>query len=873
MLARLLSIAVFLIALAPVKAQQNVPFPGSIEIEQSLDRLNELGTVLMIAAHPDDERTSVLAYFARGRHMRTAYLSVTRGEGGQNLIGSEQGPQMGIIRTQELLAARKIDGAEQFFTRAIDFGFSKTASETLEKWGHDRILSDVVWVIRRYRPDVIILVFSGTPSDGHGHHQVSAILGKEAFDAAADAHRFPEQLKYVEPWRARRLVRATFGGGGRGALPTAPGAPGTTPPADGSTPPATASTPPAGGRGGRGGQPGGGGRGGQQAAALPNAGEADTGAFNPILGYSYEELANMSRSMHHSQGTGAMRQVNPNVTSFGLVAGEPSSKDLFDGIDTTWNRLPGGAAVGPILADAIRSFEPAHPEKAIPALAKARPLIAAIADPLAKIKLAELDETIALCAGLFVEAQAQQAQVTPGGKLSVTATVLNRSTARVSLDDGRVEGIWNEPLEIKPAKLGHNQSARVQFDHTVPPDQAYSQPYWLVKPPAGDVYQVDDQRLVGLADTPPVLQMRLRLTVDGAPIEVVRAVEHRYAERSEGERVRPLVVVPAVAVNLPDPVAVFPAAAARKVQVALAANVTNAAGELRLDLPAGWKAEPASQTFKIAAASEVEEVTFEVTPPAGESTATMKAVAAINGRDIASGMQVILYPHIPPQTLFPPSDVKLVRANIDVKAHKIGYIMGAGDEMPDALRQLGLEVTLLAKSDLEQGDLARFDAIVAGVRAYNVRADLKANQARLLNYVKNGGTYVVQYQTGDASLNMGPYPFTVPGGTRWRVTVEEAPVTFPHPDSPLLQYPNHISQRDFDGWVQERGLYFATQWDKQYQSVLSSHDPDEEPLEGGELWTRYGKGVYIFSSYDWFRELPAGVPGAFRLFANLLSAK
>jgi len=863
--ARLLSIALFLFALIPARAQQNVPFPGTIGIEQSLDRLNELGTVLMIAAHPDDENTAVLAYFARGRHMRTAYLSLTRGEGGQNLIGPEQGPQMGIIRTQELLTARKIDGAEQFFTRAIDFGFSKTASETMEKWGHDRILSDIVWVIRRYRPDVMVLVFSGTPADGHGQHQVSAILGKEAFGAAADPHQFPEQLKYVEPWRARRLVRASFlMGPGRGG-PT--GAPGTTPPANGGTPAASAyasaSTPPAG-------------RGGPQLPQfppLPNAGEADTGGFNPILGYSYLELANMSRSMHHSQGTGAMRQVNPGVTSFGLVEGEPSSKDIFDGIDTTWNRLPGGAAVGPILEAAIRDFEPAHPEKSIAALVKARPLIAAIADPLAKIKLAELDETIALCAGLFMEAQAQAAQVTPGGQLSVTTMVLNRSTAEVTLDGGSVEGLWNDALEIKPVKLDHDQSARVQFDRTVPPGQAYSQPYWLVKPPAGDVYQVDDQRLVGLADTPPVLQVRLRLTVDGAAIEVARAVKYRYAERSEGERVRPLVVVPAVAVNLPDAAEVFPANAARRVQVALLANGANEAGELRLDLPPGWKAEPRLQAFKVAAAGEVEEVTFEVTPPAGETTATMKAVARVNGRDIASGMQVILYPHIPPQTLFPPSDVKLVRANIEVKVHKVGYIMGAGDEMPDALRQLGLEVTLLGPSDLEQGDLGRFDAIVAGVRAYNVRGDLKANQARLLNYVKDGGTYVVQYQTGDASLNLGPYPFTVPGGTRWRVTVEEAPVTFPHPDSPLLQYPNHISQKDFEGWVQERGLYFATQWDKQYQTVLSSHDPDEEGMEGGELWTRYGKGVYIFTSYAWFRQLPAGVPGAFRLFANLLSAK
>jgi hypothetical protein len=379
--------------------------------------------------------------------------------------------------------------------------------------------------------------------------------------------------------------------------------------------------------------------------------------------------------------------------------------------------------------------------------------------------------------------------------------------------------------------------------------------------------------LIGLADTPPVAAMRVKLTVDGAPIELVQPVEYRYAPRAEGERVRSLAVVPAVAVNLPDSVAVFPAVTARQVRVALRANVAHAAGELRLDLPAGWKAEPKSQPFQMAAVGEEEQVTFTVTPPAEDSIAGMKAVAVVNGRDIASGMDVIAYPHFPPQTLFPPSEAKLVRARIEVKARKVGYIMGAGDQMPDALRQLGLEVTLLTQSDLEQGDLSRFDAIVAGVRAYNVRADLRANQARLMSYVKDGGTYVVQYQNADPALNMGPYPFTVPGGNRYRITVEDAPVTIPHQDSPLLQYPNRIVPRDFEGWIQERAVYVATQWDKQYQTVIASHDPDEEPMEGGELWTRYGKGVYIFTAYAWFRQLPAGVPGAFRLFANLLSAK
>jgi LmbE family N-acetylglucosaminyl deacetylase len=828
--------ALFLLAVAPVMAQQSVPFPGAIEVEQSLQKLNQLGTVLMIAAHPDDEQTAVLAYFARGRHMRTAYLSLTRGEGGQNLIGSEQGPSLGVIRTQELLAARKIDGAEQFFTRAIDFGFTKTASETFEKWGHERILSDVVWVVRRYRPDVIVLVFSGTPADGHGQHQVSAILGKEAFEAAADESRFPEQLKYVQAWQAHRLVRANFNIGPlRGALP-----PGTQLPVF---------------------------------PTLPAAGATDTGAFNPVLGYSYQELATMSRSMHHSQGTGAVRHPGAGETTFGLLEGDPSSKDIFEGVDTTWNRLRGGAAIGPMIYDAIRDFDFTHPEKTLPALVKVRPLIAAISDPLAKVKLAQLDETIALCAGLYVEAEAAQPEVSPGASLKVTATAINRSSASVTLDGAEMQGIWNEPVTVKAGPLEYNQAVTIPFEKAVPLTQAYTQPYWLVKPPAGDVYQVDDQMLIGLADTPPAAQMILKLTVAGAAIEVARPVEYRYAPRAEGERVRLLSVVPPVAVELPNTVDLFPAAKPRKVQVAVRANIANAAGEVRLDLPTGWKAVPASQPFKLTAAGEEDQLSFDVTPPTGETTATLKAVAKVNGREVENGMHTLDYPHFPPQTLFPPSNAKLVRSNIAITAHRVGYIMGAGDQMPDALRQLGVEVTLLTQSDLEQGDLSRFDAIVAGVRAYNVRNDLKANQQRLMNYVKNGGTYVVQYQNADPTLSMGPYPFTVPGGNQYRVTVEEALVTFPHADSPLLQAPNHIGPKDFEGWVQERNIYVATKWDDHYQTVLSSHDPGEEPLDGGELWTHYGKGVYIFTAYSWFRQLPAGVPGAFRLFANLLSAK
>jgi LmbE family N-acetylglucosaminyl deacetylase len=831
---------------------------GTVEIDQSIRKLNELGTVLMIGAHPDDERTGVLAYFARGRHMRTAYLSATRGEGGQNLIGSEQGAQLGIIRTQELLAARRIDGAQQFFTRAIDFGFTRTADEALQMWGHDRILSDMVWVIRQFRPDVLILCFTGTPRDGHGQHQASAILGREAFRAAADPLQFPEQLRYVQPWQAKRMVQSSFNFGLGGPPPGAP-------------------QQAAGGRGGRGGR-GGPARadnsGPQPAKEIGPPVETDTGAFNPTLGYSYEEIAGMSRSMHRSQGMGNMGRVGEVESEFTVIGGDAVSKDLFDGIDTTWNRLPGGAAVGTILAEALRVFESAHPEKIIPQLQKARSLVAAISDPLARIKLDELDDAIAQCAGLWIDAQARAPEMVPGSYLSVTTTIINRSPAAVTLEGARLEGMFNEDLPVQPVLLAYNQSNAITSTRPVPLGQPYSQPYWLAQPPTGSVYTVQDQQLIGMADTPPILKVRLRLTADGTPFEVTRPVEYRYADRAEGARVRPIAVVPPVAVDLPNAVAMFPTAASRKVAVALRGNVEDAKGDVRLDLPAGWKVTPKSLPFHIGALGELEEVFFDVTPPSADATVPVRAVATVGGREIASGMQVISYPHIPAQILLPPSEARFARADIKVNAHKIGYIMGAGDEMPEALREMGLEVTLLSSSDLEQGDLSRFDAIVAGVRAYNVRADIRASQHRLLDYVKDGGTYIVQYNTGDNSLNMGPYPFTVPPGNRYRVTVEDAPVALPHVDSRLLQYPNRIAPKDFEGWVQERGVYFSSKWDPKYETVLASKDPnEEEPLAGGELWTHYGKGVYIFTAYSWFRQLPAGVPGAYRLFANLLSAK
>src|SRR5579872_267007 len=480
--ARFLCLVLFATQMVLLPAQPNLS--GTAEIEESLRKLNELGTVLMIGAHPDDERTGVLAYFARGRHMRTAYLSATRGEGGQNLIGSEQGAQLGIIRTQELLAARRIDGAQQFFTRAIDFGFTRTPEEALDMWGHDRILSDMVWVIRQYRPDVVILCFTGTPRDGHGQHQASAILGREAFRAAADPAQFPEQLRYVQPWQAKRMVQSSFNFGPGG------------PPGGGA--PVNLEV---GGRGGRGG-----GRGGAARAGTPAREGAktigppintDTGEFNPILGYSYEQIAGMSRSMHRSQGMGNLGREGEVESEFTVIGGDAASKDLFDSIDTSWARLPGGAAIGAMLGEALRSFEPSHPEKGIPQLMKARPLIAAISDPLAKVKLEELDNAIVQSAGLWVEAQARRPEMVPGSYLSITTTVINRSPAALTLEGARLEGMFNEELPVQRVKLEYNQTNALTATRQVPASQPYSQPYWLAQPPMGSVYTVQDQKLIG----------------------------------------------------------------------------------------------------------------------------------------------------------------------------------------------------------------------------------------------------------------------------------------------------------------------------------------------------------------------------------------
>ena len=621
---------------------------------------------------------------------------------------------------------------------------------------------------------------------------------------------------------------------------------------------------------------------------MPKRIEFDTGTYNPVLGKSYGEIAGISRSEHRSQGMGSPERRGPSRNFLTLIAGDEAPKDLLDGVDATWTRVPGGAAIGALLANASAQLEPAHPERVVPLLLQARPAVADLAaqgNLWGTRKLAELDEAIALCSGIWVDAEADRFAATPGGKLKVTLTAIDRSSVPVSSVNATLTG-WSDSDRVlsfeKP--LSANVPVTKSMDLSVPSKQPLSQPFWLVQPQQDSRYVIDDPLLIGRPDPLPVITAAFDIRVGEGQIRLVRPIIFRYVDRVQGELIRPLTIVPPVAVDLPEPVLVFTSSGPRRLQVQVKANVEKAAGELHLETDPGWRVEPLSLPFALSTTGEQIDLNFTVSPitfqaETSPTPAHFRAYATVGGVRVEAGVQVISYSHFPVQTVFYPSSGALRPAPLTVLARKIGYIMGAGDEVPPALRQMGCEVTLLTENDLTSSDLSRFDAIVTGVRAYNVRADLRANQPRLLDYIKNGGTMVVQYNVAedrrffpgaDTNLShMGPYPFTV---GRERVTVEEAPVEFLSLKNPLLRAPNTITAKDFDGWVQERGLYFASQWDAHYETVMASHDPNEKDLPGGTLYTRYGKGVYVFSSYSWFRQLPAGVPGAYRLFANLLSA-
>jgi LmbE family N-acetylglucosaminyl deacetylase len=836
-----LAAAVVMIAAAPCAADVTGGYPrpraamNAAELRLALAKLQVVGSALFVGAHPDDENTALLSWLASGRMVRTAYLSLTRGDGGQNLIGVETGEQLGVIRTQELLAARRIDGAEQYFTRALDFGYSKNPDETLAIWGRDRILADAVYVIRAFRPDVIITRFPTDGGGGHGHHTASAILAEEAFAAAADPARYPEQLGLVKPWQAKRLVWNAFRFGNA--------------PAD----------------------------------TTRTRLRVDVGAFSPLLGRSYTEIAGESRSMHKSQGFGAAERRGTWEITFEHRLGERASRDLFEGVDLGWSRIQGGDMVAGLLEKAARSYDPDHPAAILPTLFAAHAAMGAIGPvPLVTAKRAELLEVIRSCAGLWVDAIAAEPASTPGSRVRVRLTVLGRSDApltleRIELPYGAVARLAGDPktdpaarLEPVRARLEANRPLIAEAEIPLPADAPLTQPYWLRVPALAGSFQVAEEALIGLPENPPALGARVLLRAFGERVVFEVPVVHRSIDPVQGERYRALEIVPPATCRFDQGVYLFPDAAPREVRLTVECADTALVGTARLVLPDGWRATPDAAPVRLAGRSSEQEIRFAVTPAPGPAAAVVGAELQVGGTHAATRLVRIDHPHIPVQTLFPPAEARLVRADVRHTGSEIAYLMGSGDQVPDALRQMGFHVTLLSDEDVEHMDLGRFGAVIAGVRAYNTRPRLLALQPRLLEYVSNGGRLVVQYDTADETLKdrLGPWPFTI---ARDRVTVEGAEMRLLKPMHPLLVTPNRITPDDFSGWVQERGLYYAGSWDPKYETVLSANDPGETAKDGGLLFARHGQGVFIYTGLSWFRQLPAGVPGAWRLFANLVS--
>ncbi len=793
------------------------------KLRLALKKLTVLGSVLYVAAHPDDENTAFLAMMANGRLMRSAYLAVTRGEGGQNLIGSEQGDLMGVVRTQELLAARRIDGAEQFFTSAIDFGFSKTLEETIQIWGKERILSDVVWIIRNFRPDVVVSRFTSTQG-GHGNHTASALLAEEAFAAAGDPARFPEQLKYVRPWKPKRIVWNVFRfqQSDRSAKPE-------------------------------------------------NSVAIDLGAYSPLLGESYTEIAGRSRSMHKSQGFGAGQNRGEFLNYFQHVSGDPATTDLFDGVNTTWARIPGGERIGKMLDEAYRSFDDENPSRVLPLLLRTHTELKKMkGDAWIEIKERELADAIESCGGLWIDALASENSAIPGDEIKVTVVGLNRSSYPFKL--GRVALTLGQSDTVVNMALANNQPAQFALPFRVPPSAEYTQPYWFVNRHELGAYHVADQRLVGTPENAPPLAARIEIESPDGSFETEVPVRFRAVDPVEGEVYRPFVLAPPVTLSLPEKVHVFADGAAKAVQVSIRSGGKDVSGKISLKTPAGWNVNPPSFKFDFKQKDENLIAEFRVEPTDGALSGEFSATAAVGDRVVGQDMIVIRYPHIPPQMVFQPSEGRLLKIDLKKTEKRIGYVMGSGDDIPVALKQLGYSVTLLSDDDLKNGGLSSYDVIIAGVRSYNTRPALKSNHRRLMDFVERGGTYIVQYMTQRRaeSENLGPYPFTVSGD---RVSVEDAPIRFLLPDHEVLNHPNKITQADFEGWIQERGLYFANKWDPQYSAILASNDPGELSRDGGLLVARYGKGHYVFTGYAFFRQLPAGVAGAYRLFVNLISIK
>ncbi len=820
----LLALSLLLLS-GPVVQAQAPEKASSSDILHQLKKLNVLGSVLYIAAHPDDENTRLITHLGNEKLYNTGYLSITRGDGGQNLVGPEIREELGIIRTQELLQARRTDGGVQFFTRANDFGYSKNADETFNIWDKEQVLADMVWVIRKFRPDVMITRFPPDERAGHGQHTASAILAEEAFTAAADPKRFPEQLKYVEVWQPKRLLWNT----GVWSF-------------------------------------------GSQAEFdkyVDKLLQVDVGGYNPLLGESYGEIAAASRSMHKSQGFGATSSRGTSIEYLQHTKGDKADKELLEGIATNWSRVKGGDKVEKLIQKAIDTYKPTEPAAIVPTLLAARKELQKLPDNhWKKLKTDAINEVIQDALGLYLEVTASDYSAAPGQPVQFNIEAINRSATSVTINSINYKFATNDTTLQN--KLAPNQPIKYSTTIKLPATMAYSQPYWLRKPGTLGMFAVDGFDNVGKPENDPAAEVAFNLAVAGEPLQITVPVVYKRTDPVEGEVYRPFIVTPPVFVNVAEGVYMFADQEPKQVNVRVKAGRANTSGKVALDLPKGWKAEPASIDFNLAAKGAEQNVAFIVTPPKGQHEAELNAVATIDGKNYSQSLNEINYSHIPAQITFPEAKAKIVKLDLKKNGEKIGYIMGAGDDIPTSLRQIGYDVTMLRDGDMRLSYLQQFDAIILGVRAYNTVDRLKHHQSTLMEYVKNGGNLIVQYNTNHALVlpNVGPYPLKL---SRDRVTVEEAEVRLLKPSHPVLNMPNKITKKDFEGWVQERGLYFPNEWSPEYEAILSSNDPGEPARDGGLLVAKYGKGNYIYTGYSWFRELPAGVPGAYRLFVNLIS--
>lgn len=803
--------------------------PTSIDIYTDLQKLAVVGSALYIAAHPDDENTRMIAYLSNYLNVETTYLSLTRGDGGQNLIGTEIREQLGVLRTQELLAARRIDGGHQRFTRANDFGYSKSPEETKEIWNKDAVLGDVVWAIRQIKPDIIINRFShDSGRRTHGHHTSSAQLSVEAMSLCGSPAAYPEQLRHVDLWQPQRLFFNTswWFYGSREKFAKA-----------------------------------------DKSRMLP----VDIGVFYPLLGKSNSEIASESRSQHRCQGFGSTSTRGSQLEYLQLIEGDmPEGEgDPLEGIDLTWARVDGGQAVAKMLDDIIKDFDFVQPANMIEELVALRSMIAELpSNPYQNKKLKVLDQIILDCAGVYAELRADEQYKTAGDELKMDLEVIARSVSGLQVKSVAIEGLSIDSTVGQ--ELARNETKLLQFAANIPAGEKTRSPYWLVQEGTLGMYRVDDRHMIGKPENDNIYSAELIVALQGQDITIQVPLVYTETDPAVGQEYFPFDILPAVTANIEKEVYVFGNEGTRMIQVSLQAHRAGLEGTLTPRLAPGWTVSPAAADFSASLKGEEQMFQFEVTPPAGQSVAEMSLIINADGQDYEQSLTVIDYEHIPRQVILAKAATKLVKVDLRRAGQDIAYIMGAGDKVPENLEQIGYDIHLISEGDVTPTNLKNFDAVIVGIRALNTQKWLKYKMAALHEYVENGGNLIYQYNTSRRLVtdDFSPYAISL---SRDRVTKEEAEIRVLAPDHPVLQWPNQITEADFDEWVQERGLYFPDEWGPEYTAILSSNDPGEDPKDGGLLVAQHGKGFIVYTGYSYFRQLPAGVPGAFRLFANMIS--